>query len=143
MASTSIVVSIVLGFFFGEMTGWLTGGLVAPGYLALYIDQPLRILMTYMAALLAFFLIKLLAKITILFGRRRFMAFILAGICMGALLDAVVRLIPPSGTDLRAIGYVVPGLIANDIWKQGLWRTLLGSLVITLATRVVLLLILV
>lgn len=142
MASTSIVVSIVLGFFFGEMTGWLTGGLVAPGYLALYIDQPLRILMTYMAALLAFFLIKLLAKITILFGRRRFMAFILAGICMGALLDAVVRLIPPSGTDLRAIGYVVPGLIANDIWKQGLWRTLLGSLVITLATRVVLLLIL-
>jgi hypothetical protein len=95
-----------------------------------------------MAALLAFFLIKLLAKITILFGRRRFMAFILAGICMGALLDAVVRLIPPSGTDLRAIGYVVPGLIANDIWKQGLWRTLLGSLVITLATRVVLLLIL-
>ncbi len=142
MTSISIIVSIVLGFFFGEMTGWLTGGLVAPGYLALYIDQPLRILMTYMAALLAFFLIKLLAKITILFGRRRFMAFILAGICMGALLDAIVRLIPPSGTDLRAIGYVVPGLIANDIWKQGLWRTLLGSLVITLATRVVLLLIL-
>ncbi|HOI98374.1 MAG TPA: poly-gamma-glutamate biosynthesis protein PgsC [Rectinema sp.] len=142
MTSISIIVSIVLGFFFGEMTGWLTGGLVAPGYLALYIDQPLRILMTYMAALLAFFLIKLLAKITILFGRRRFMAFILAGICMGALLDAVVRLIPPSGTDLRAIGYVVPGLIANDIWKQGLWRTLLGSLVITLTTRVVLLLIL-
>jgi poly-gamma-glutamate biosynthesis protein PgsC/CapC len=142
MTSISIIVSIVLGFFFGEMTGWLTGGLVAPGYLALYIDQPLRILMTYMVALLAFFLIKLLAKITILFGRRRFMAFILAGICMGALLDAVVRLIPPSGTDLRAIGYVVPGLIANDIWKQGLWRTLLGSLVITLATRVVLLLIL-
>ena len=142
MTSISIIVSIVLGFFFGEMTGWLTGGLVAPGYLALYIDQPLRILMTYMAALLAFFLIKLLAKITILFGRRRFMAFILAGLCMGALLDAVVRLIPPAGTDLRAIGYVVPGLIANDIWKQGLWRTLLGSLVITLATRVVLLLIL-
>ena len=142
MTSISIIVSIVLGFFFGEMTGWLTGGLVAPGYLALYIDQPLRILMTYMAALLAFFLIKLLAKITILFGRRRFMAFILAGICMGALLDAIVRLIPPSGTDLRAIGYVVPGLIANDIWKQGLWRTLLGSLVITLTTRVVLLLIL-
>ena len=142
MASTSIVVSIVLGFFFGELTGWLTGGLVAPGYLALYIDQPLRIIMTYIAALLAFFLVKLLSQISILFGRRRFMAFILAGICMGALLDAIVRQIPPSSADLRAIGYVVPGLIANDIWKQGLWRTLLGSLVITFATRVVLLLIL-
>ena len=110
MAGTSIVVSIVLGFLFGELTGWLTGGLVAPGYLALYVDQPLRIVMTY------------------------------AGICMGALLDAVVGWLPPTGSDLRAIGYVVPGLIANDTWKQGPWKTLLASLVITLATRVVLLL---
>ncbi len=140
MASTSIVVSIVLGFLFGEMTGWLTGGLVVPGYLALYVDQPLRIVMTYAAAAFAFFAVKVLSRVTILFGRRRFMAFILAGICIGALLDALVRWLPPTGSDLRAIGYVVPGLIANDAWKQGPWRTLLASLVITLATRAVMLL---
>ncbi len=141
MAGTSIVVSIVLGFFFGELTGWLSGGLVVPGYLALYIDQPLRIVMTYVAAALAFFAVYALSRVSILFGRRRFMAFILAGICMGALVDALVRWLPPMGSDLRAIGYVVPGLIANDIWRQGPWRTLLASLVITLATRAVLLLV--
>jgi poly-gamma-glutamate biosynthesis protein PgsC/CapC len=141
MAGTSIVVSIVLGFLFGELTGWLTGGLVVPGYLALYVDQPLRVVMTYAAAALAFLAVKLLARVTILFGRRRFMAFILAGICMGALLDALVSWWPPTGSDLRAIGYVVPGLIANDTWKQGPWKTLLASLAITLATRAVLLLV--
>ena len=141
MASTSIVVSIVLGFFFGELTGWLTGGLVAPGYLALYIDQPLRIIMTYIAALLAFFLVKLLSQISIYLDEGVY-GLHSGWHLYGRFTDAIVRQIPPSGADLRAIGYVVPGLIANDIWKQGFRRTLLGSLVITLATRVVLLLIL-
>lgn len=141
MASTSIVISIVLGFLFGELTGWLTGGLVVPGYLALYVDQPLRVVMTYAAGALAFLSVKLLANVTVLFGRRRFMACILAGICAGALLDLLTGMLPPSGSDLRAIGYVVPGLIANDTWKQGPVKTLLASLAVTLATRAVLILI--
>ncbi len=141
MAAVSIVVSIVLGFLFGEATGWLSGGLVAPGYLALYVDQPLRILMTWIAAMLALLVVKLLSSVTILFGRRRFMAFILAGILAGALLDALTGWLFVATPEMRAIGYVVPGLIANDSWKQGPWKTLLASAVITLATRAVLILV--
>lgn len=134
MAGISIVISIVLAFFFGEATGWLSGGLVAPGYLALYIDQPLRIVMTWGAAIIALFAVKLLSRITILFGRRRFMAFILAGILAGAFLDALSGWLPSGGEELRVIGYVVPGLIANDSWRQGAAKTMLSSAVITLAT---------
>ncbi len=141
MAAVSIVVSIVFGFLFGEATGWLSGGLVAPGYLALYVDQPLRILMTWIAAMLALLVVKLLSRVTILFGRRRFMAFILTGILAGALLDALTGRLFVGTPEMRAIGYVVPGLIANDSWKQGPWRTLLASAVITLATRTVLMLV--
>ncbi len=141
MAGVTIVVSIVLGFLFGEATGWLSGGLVAPGYLALYVDQPLRILMTWIAAMLALLAVKLLSRVTILFGRRRFMAFILAGILAGAFLDALTGWLPTGVLELRAIGYVVPGLIANDSWKQGPWKTLLSSAAITLATRAVLMLV--
>ena len=146
MAGVSIVVSIVFGFLFGEATGWLSGGLVAPGYLALYVDQPLRILMTWIAAMLALLAVQSLSRVTILFGRRRFMAFILAGILAGALLDALSAWLPAGwfrvdGPELRAIGYVVPGLIANDSWKQGPWKTLLASAAITLATRAVLMLV--
>ncbi len=141
MAAVSIVVSIVFGFLFGEATGWLSGGLVAPGYFALYVDQPLRILMTWTAAMLALLVVKLLSCVTILFGRRRFMAFILTGILAGALLDALTGWLFVGTPEMRAIGYVVPGLIANDSWKQGPWRTLLASAVITLATRTVLMLV--
>lgn len=141
MAAVSIVVSIVFGFLFGEATGWLSGGLVAPGYFALYVDQPLRILMTWIAAMLALLVVKLLSRVTILFGRRRFMAFILTGILAGALLDALTGWLFVGTPEMRAIGYVVPGLIANDSWKQGPWRTLLASAVITLATRTVLMLV--
>jgi len=141
VAAVSIVVSIVFGFLFGEATGWLSGGLVAPGYLALYVDQPLRILMTWTAAMLALLVVKLLSRVTILFGRRRFMAFILTGILAGALLDAFTGWLFVGTPEMRAIGYVVPGLIANDSWKQGPWRTLLASAVITLATRTVLMLV--
>lgn len=141
MAGISIIASIVLGFLFGEATGWLSGGLVAPGYLALYVNQPLRIVMTWVAAMLALLAVKLLSSVTILFGRRRFMAFILAGIMAGALLDALTGWLPVGGPELRAIGYVVPGLIANDSWRQGPWKTLLASAAITLATRAVLMLV--
>ncbi len=146
MAGVSIVVSIVFSFLFGEATGWLSGGLVVPGYLALYLDQPLRILMTWIAAMLALLAVHLLSRATILFGRRRFMAFILAGIMAGALLDALTAWLaagwfPVDGPELRAIGYVVPGLIANDSWKQGPWKTLLASAAITLATRAMLMLV--
>lgn len=30
--------------------------------------------------------------------------------------------------DIRIIGHVVPGLIANDMYKQGIFKTLLGVL---------------
>lgn len=30
--------------------------------------------------------------------------------------------------DIRIIGHVVPGLIANDMYKQGVFKTLLGVL---------------
>jgi hypothetical protein len=69
------------------------------------------------------------------------MAFILAGILAGALLDALSGWIPMGGEELRVIGYVVPGLIANDSWRQGTGKTMLASAVITLATYSILMLI--
>ena len=43
--------------------------------------------------------------------------------------------------DIRIIGHVVPGLIANDMYKQGVFKTLLGVLtsaaIVRLLVRVV------
>lgn len=51
------------------------------------------------------------------------LSLIFAWIIEQALLR--IALIPQ---DIRIIGHVVPGLIANDMYKQGIFKTLLGVL---------------
>lgn len=36
------------------------------------------------------------------------------------------------------IGYIIPGLLANDMCKQGIWRTVLMVLVCALLIRLIL-----
>lgn len=145
MIPESIALSVVFGFFLTELTGFLPGGLVVPGYLALFLNHPLRIIATLLIAGLTLACVKLLSRYLLLFGRRRFMAYILTGMSLLWLFDLLVAYILPSitltqGLDIRAIGLIVPGLIANDAARQGLPRTLVGLAMVTLAVKLALLL---
>ncbi|HOY88659.1 MAG TPA: poly-gamma-glutamate biosynthesis protein PgsC/CapC, partial [Bacillota bacterium] len=74
MIGTSVTIGVILSFLYGEVTGLLTGGLVGPGYLALYMDQPIRIAITLVIAALTYLFVNAISNYVILFGRRRFMA---------------------------------------------------------------------
>ena len=141
MIGTSVTIGVILSFLYGEATGLLAGGLVGPGYLALYMDQPLRIAITLAIAALTYLFVNALSNRVILFGRRRFMAMVLTGMFMGWLVGRVVSWMPGLGQDIRAIGYIIPGLIANDSSKQGLPKTLVSTLLVAVAVRLLLLLI--
>ena len=43
--------------------------------------------------------------------------------------------------DIRVVGFIIPGLIANDMFKQGILRTLLGVSVLAIVVRLLLLLV--
>lgn len=141
MIGTSVTLGIVLSFLFGEMTGILAGGLVGPGYLALYMDQPIRIVATLMVAWLTLLTVKALSERVILFGRRRFMAMVLGGMLIGWLLGRVVSWLPQLGQDLRVVGYIIPGLIANDASKQGFVKTAASALIVAGLVRLALIVI--
>ncbi len=141
MIGTSVTIGVILSFLYGEVTGLLTGGLVGPGYLALYMDQPIRIAITLVIAALTYLFVNAISNYVILFGRRRFMAMVLTGMFMGWLVGWVVSWIPSLGQDIRAIGYIIPGLIANDSSKQGLPKTLVSTLLVAGVVRLLLLLI--
>ncbi|HNZ09480.1 MAG TPA: poly-gamma-glutamate biosynthesis protein PgsC [Bacillota bacterium] len=141
MIGTSVTIGVILSFLYGEVTGLLTGGLVGPGYLALYMDQPIRIAITLVIAALTYLFVNAISNYVILFGRRRFMAMVLTGMFMGWLVGRVVSWIPSLGQDIRAIGYIIPGLIANDSSKQGLPKTLVSTLLVAGVVRLLLLLI--
>jgi poly-gamma-glutamate biosynthesis protein PgsC/CapC len=121
-------IAIALGIFSGlgsyELLGFSAGGFVTPGYLALYADQPLRVAATVLAALLTFAAMRLASRWLVLFGTRRYAVTLLAGFLLKALMDAVLLRAPIALPELRVIGYIVPGLIANDMERQGLLPTL-------------------
>ena len=107
MIYQAIGIGIVVSFAFYEIVGLSPGGIVVPGYIALFLDQPIRILVTLLAALLTYFIVSKLSNYIILYGRRRFLAMILIGFLLKWLIEEIIITIPISGIELRSIGYIV------------------------------------
>ena len=59
------------------------------------------------------------------------------GILLGWLYEKQAYYFNGISQDLRIIGYMIPGLLANDMCKQGIWRTVLMVLVIALLIRLI------
>jgi gamma-polyglutamate biosynthesis protein CapC len=55
----------------------------------------------------------------VLYGRRRFAVTILVGFLLNAALTHSLLYLPAEAPELRAVGYIVPGLIANTALTQG------------------------
>ena len=125
MLQQAIGLSIILGFISTELLGLFTGGLVSAGYLAFFLEQPYRVASTLVLSLVVYGLTKLIGKAVILYGRRRFMLTVILGILLGWVYESHAYYLNGISQDLRIIGYMIPGLLANDMCKQGAWRTVL------------------
>jgi len=143
MITISVGLSLLVSFIFSEFTSLLTGGLISGGYLAIYINEPGRIVMTLVAAIATYFIVKLLSNFIILFGRRRFILSILIGFIFGWLVSLIYTstLNFSLDLDLRVIGFIIPGLIANDMYKQGIFKTIITLSIVTLLVKFFLILI--
>ena len=140
MIYQAIGIGIVVSFAFYEIVGLSPGGIVVPGYIALFLDQPIRILITLLAALLTYFIVSKLSNYIILYGRRRFLAMILIGFLLKWLIEEIIITIPISGIELRSIGYIIPGLIANEMRRQGILPTLYSLAIVSIIVQLILLL---
>lgn len=124
MIVEAIGFGLVISLIFSEILGLAAGGMVVPGYIALYFNQPMRIVGTFLAALAAYLTIRFLSNFMIIYGRRRLVLVILFGFLFGYLS----RLLPlihmyQEKIALQAIGYIIPGLIANWMERQGVIET--------------------
>jgi poly-gamma-glutamate biosynthesis protein PgsC/CapC len=136
MISTTVVVGLVLSLLYAEITGLLPGGIIVPAFLALYLDRPWRVVVTLVAALLALGCFKLLKRYALIFGRRRFVVMLLLGAVFGQALWLLWPRIVPTALDLRVIGWIIPGLLANNLERQKFWLTLASLTIVTVATFV-------
>jgi len=145
--TVSIALGLIVSLLFTEAYGLSAGGMIVPGYLALSLHQPLSILVTLLVALATFAVVRGLSHVTILYGRRRIVMMVLVGFLLGAL----VRMAPWwSGLDgvspavtacFAVIGFILPGLIALWIDRQGLVETVAPLVTSSVVVRLALILV--
>jgi poly-gamma-glutamate biosynthesis protein PgsC/CapC len=142
LVSLSIGIGLVVSLTFSETLGLTAGGMVVPGYVALYMDRPIIILLTLLVSYLTYFIVHSLSAVMIIYGRRRTVLMILVGFAMGALLRSFGTLpLPMTTIDLSIIGYIIPGLIAIWIDRQGLIESFSALLIASVIVRLILILI--
>ena len=114
-----LVIGVVTSLLFTELLGVSPGGVIVPGYIALYLREPLRLGATLLDAGMAFLLVRLLGRYLVLFGRRRYALFLLAGFLARFLMERLVPGILPEAPVLAAVGWLIPGIVAADADRQG------------------------
>lgn len=130
MQTEAIFLGILLGFIYYELIGLTPGGIIAPGYIALAFDRYLILTTTLVAVLLTYLIVRLLSQMIILYGRRAFMTAVLVGFFLKWGLEAVLGEMNLLPTELVIIGYIIPGLIANEMRKQGILETLFSCAIV-------------
>ena len=134
MLVETLLVGLVFALLYMEATGLSPGGLIVPGYFALYLDQPLRIAATIVVAGLCLVIIKLLSRVFLIFGRRRFVLLILFGVCLAQIWFLVLPRIFHDPLELRVIEWVIPGLLAGSLERQKPLPTLASLATVSIAT---------
>ncbi len=150
LQSLAIAVGLAVSLLFSEFFGLAAGGMVVPGYVALFLNQPISIAMTIAAALLTWGVVRALSNVIIIYGRRRTVMMILVGFLLGAIFRTAsiwlcaADMGPGSSMayeGLAIVGFIIPGLIAIWIDRQGILETLSTLLTASVAVRLVLILV--
>ncbi|GBF34686.1 poly-gamma-glutamate synthase subunit PgsC/CapC [Desulfocucumis palustris] len=125
---TVIILGVILSLLFTEITGILPAGLVVPGYLVLLIKLPQAIFLTFFISILTYLIVDFgVSKITILYGKRKFVAMIAVAVVLQLIMYAILPFDYRYISGLAAVGIVVPGLLANTIQRQGIATTFLST----------------
>ena len=120
-----IGIGMVLSLFLTETLGVTAGGIIVPGYIAMNLESPQRLIITFGISILTFLIIKLFSKFIMVYGKRRLVLALLIGFLLGYLSRSENMITAGLGTtDFIVIGNIIPGLIANWMDRQGVLRTI-------------------
>lgn len=112
MITESLIIGLFIGMLFYEKYDLSPGGVVTPGYLALFIDSPDRILVTIILSLIVWVILEHLTKRFILYGRRRFLLALLLGFLLKIIIETFLQPSIEIPFEFISIGYIIFGLIA-------------------------------
>ncbi len=141
MVELAVTLGIVFSLIFIEVLGIAAGGIVIPGYIALQLNNPDRLVGTLVISLITYLLIILISKYTFLFGRRQMVVAILVGTILSILSHHFLIFNSASSTlEFSAVGWIVPGLLAHWSVKQGYIKTIAMLSVTSIIVRLIVIL---
>ncbi|MDH3520044.1 MAG: poly-gamma-glutamate biosynthesis protein PgsC [Myxococcales bacterium] len=131
-----IAIGLFVSLLYSELFGVAPGGIIVPGYLALGLGDPMVVAITIGVSLLTFFVVRVLSTVTIIYGRRRTVLMLLIGFLLGSLVRWGLGAGTPVGPfEIDVIGYIIPGLIAIWMDRQGVVVSVASSLTASIVTR--------
>ena len=131
-----IGIGMVLSILATETLGVTAGGIIVPGYIAMNLDSPSRLLATFGISIIVYLIIKLLSNFILIYGKRRLVSALLLGFLLGYFMRFENNIL--SGLmdmDFIVIGNIIPGLIANWMDRQGVLRTIFTVLITAGVTK--------
>lgn len=148
-AEIAIALGIAVSMLFYEKQNLVPGGVIVPGYVALTLDRPYLLLSTFAVAIVTLFALRRVASYIVLFGRRKFSFMMLMSFVVAWGLQSLVGIFlsigqvanfGPTGI-FQVIGFIIPGLVANSMERQGITKTMYALTIVSVITYVMLFLI--
>lgn len=135
----AVGLGLVISLIFSETLGLAAGGMVVPGYIALMVHYPMRIVGTIIVALVTYWVIRFLSNFMFIYGRRRTVLVILLGFAFGWLSrEFLIIRYQDISIEMQTIGYIIPGLIANWMERQGVIPTIATMIIAAVLVRMLL-----
>lgn len=136
MVNEVIILGIILSIIFYEITEISPGGLIVPAYIAFYLDNPQRVVITILAGILTFLIVKFISNHAIVYGRRKFALYIMISFIIRVVLKYfniyIVNEYELFILGGSIIGVIVPGIIAQEIDRHGMIRTISSLLILSI-----------
>jgi poly-gamma-glutamate biosynthesis protein PgsC/CapC len=141
MVELTIGLGVLTSLLFHEVFGAAAGGIVVPGYIAMHLHEPLRLVGTLIVAFVTYMAIRLISRFIFVYGRRRMVLAILLGFIFGYISRQMISYeMLAADVRLEAIGFIIPGLIANWFERQGVIKTIATMMIAAPLVRVLVML---
>ena len=114
----AIGLGMVLSLLLSETLGVVAGGIIVPGYFALHLQHIPSVFMTFLIACITYIIVYYLSKILLIYGKRRLILCLLLAFLIGLIFRSFIQF------HVDYIGFIIPGLIASWIDRQGAVRTI-------------------
>ena len=129
----AIGIGMLIGLLFSESLGVMGGGVIVPGYFALHLQDLNSVFITFFISILTYGFISFLSKYLLIYGRRRVILSLLVAFLIGLYFREFIY--------LEYIGFIIPGLVASWMDKQGVVRTISVIIIESSMVHVILMLI--